>query len=99
MAENGEQKLIAVARHIANTLGHTDTMTDDILKIFYNFDGRLREKLTEKLSDEDPPYHNFIVRLQNAPDFGKHADRHIKYGVEDIEARINELFQGSGSSR
>ncbi|KAL3649179.1 hypothetical protein CASFOL_005582 [Castilleja foliolosa] len=53
MAENGEEKLIAVARHIAKTLGHTDTMTDDILKIFSNFDGRLREKLTEKLSDDD----------------------------------------------
>ncbi|KAG8371534.1 hypothetical protein BUALT_Bualt13G0097900 [Buddleja alternifolia] len=52
MAENGEEKLIAVARHIAKTLGHTDTMTDDILKIFSNFDGRLREKLTEKLSDD-----------------------------------------------
>ncbi|CAH9138591.1 unnamed protein product [Cuscuta epithymum] len=47
MAENGEEKLIAVARHIAKTLGHTDTMTDDILQIFSNFDGRLREKLTE----------------------------------------------------
>ncbi|KAL2516359.1 Exocyst complex component EXO70B1 [Forsythia ovata] len=54
MADNGEQKLIAVARHIANTLGHTDNMTDDIIKIFSNFDGRLREKLMEKLSDEDP---------------------------------------------
>ncbi|KAL7124710.1 hypothetical protein ABFS83_14G067000 [Erythranthe nasuta] len=53
MADNGEEKLIAVARHIAKTLGHTDTMTDDILKIFSNFDGRLREKLTEKLSDDD----------------------------------------------
>ncbi|KAH6814496.1 exocyst subunit exo70 family protein B1 [Perilla frutescens var. frutescens] len=52
MAENGEEKLIAVARHIAKTLGHTDTMTDDILKIFSNFDGRLREKLTEKLTDD-----------------------------------------------
>ncbi|KAI3461691.1 hypothetical protein Pfo_018354 [Paulownia fortunei] len=52
MAENGEEKLIAVARHIAKTLGNTDTMTDDILKIFSNFDGRLREKLTEKLSDD-----------------------------------------------
>ncbi|KAL0434854.1 UNVERIFIED_CONTAM: Exocyst complex component EXO70B1 [Sesamum radiatum] len=52
MAENGEEKLIAVARHIAKTLGHTDTMTDDILKIFSNFDGRLREKLTEKLSED-----------------------------------------------
>ncbi|MCD7466988.1 hypothetical protein HAX54_004117 [Datura stramonium] len=47
MAENGEEKLIAVARHIAKTLGHTDTMTDDILQIFSNFDNRLREKLTD----------------------------------------------------
>ncbi|KAK4433425.1 Exocyst complex component EXO70B1 [Sesamum alatum] len=52
MAENGVEKLIAVARHIAKTLGHTDTMTDDILKIFSNFDGRLRERLTEKLSED-----------------------------------------------
>uniref|UniRef100_A0A5B6ZXD5 Exocyst subunit Exo70 family protein n=1 Tax=Davidia involucrata TaxID=16924 RepID=A0A5B6ZXD5_DAVIN len=54
MAENGEEKLIAVARHIAKTLGHTDNMADDILQIFSNFDGRLREKLSEKLGDEDP---------------------------------------------
>nr|XP_016484220.1 PREDICTED: exocyst complex component EXO70B1 [Nicotiana tabacum] len=47
MAENGEEKLIAVARHIAKTLGHTDTMTDDILQIFSSFDNRLREKLTD----------------------------------------------------
>lgn len=56
MADNGEEKLIAVARHIAKTLGgHTDNMTDDdILKIFSNFDGRLREKLTDTLPGEDP---------------------------------------------
>ncbi|GAB4824321.1 hypothetical protein Ancab_007209 [Ancistrocladus abbreviatus] len=54
MADNGEEKLIAVARHIAKTLGHTDTMTDDILQIFSNFDGRFsREKLSEKMSDDD----------------------------------------------
>lgn len=55
MAENGEEKLIAVARHIAKTLGgHTDNMTDDdILKIFSNFDGRLREKLTENVVDDE----------------------------------------------
>lgn len=52
MADNGEEKLIAVARHIAKTLGHSDTMTDDILNIFSNFDGRFsREKLSDKLSD------------------------------------------------
>ncbi|XP_059659845.1 exocyst complex component EXO70B1-like [Cornus florida] len=54
MAENGEEKLIAVARHIAKTLGHNETMADDILQIFSNFDGRLREKLSDKLTDEDP---------------------------------------------
>ncbi|KAA8549468.1 hypothetical protein F0562_001152 [Nyssa sinensis] len=54
MAENGEEKLVAVARHIAKTLGQTDNMADDILQIFSNFDGRLREKLSEKLGDEDP---------------------------------------------
>lgn len=54
MAENGEEKLIAVARHIAKTLGHTDNaMADDILQIFSNFDGRFREKLNGNLSGND----------------------------------------------
>ena len=52
MAENGEEKLLAVARHIAKSLGHNNNMTDDILQIFSNFDGRFsREKLTEKADD------------------------------------------------
>ncbi|KAK9057529.1 hypothetical protein SSX86_022365 [Deinandra increscens subsp. villosa] len=54
MAENGEEKLIAMARHIARSLGHTDNaVTDDILQIFSNFDGRFREKLTGSLSGDD----------------------------------------------
>lgn len=47
--KNGEEKLIAMARHIAKTLGQTDTMADDILQIFSNFDNRFRNKLS------DPP--------------------------------------------
>ncbi|XP_074290664.1 exocyst complex component EXO70B1 [Silene latifolia] len=48
---NGEEKLIAVARHIAKTLGHSDTMTDDILNIFSTFDNRFsREKLTSDIN-------------------------------------------------
>lgn len=55
MAESGEEKLLAVARHIAKTLGRNETMADDILQIFSNFDGRFsREKLSEKVRDEDP---------------------------------------------
>ncbi|KAG1365662.1 exocyst complex component EXO70B1 [Cocos nucifera] len=52
-AEKGEEKLIAAVRHIAKTLGRTETMADDILQIFSTFDGRLsREKLSEKQLDD-----------------------------------------------
>ncbi|KAI3963743.1 hypothetical protein MKW92_008100 [Papaver armeniacum] len=53
MAENGDEKLIAVARHIAKTLGRTETMTDDILQIFSTFDGRFsREKLSSENNNQ-----------------------------------------------
>lgn len=55
MSENGEEKLLAVARHIAKTLGHNNTMSDDIFQILSNFDGRFsRENLSEKGADVDP---------------------------------------------
>ncbi|KAK7321394.1 hypothetical protein VNO77_32005 [Canavalia gladiata] len=55
MSENGEEKLLAVARHIAKTLGHNNSMSDDILQIFSNFDGRFsRENLSDKVADADP---------------------------------------------
>ncbi|XP_027330364.1 exocyst complex component EXO70B1-like [Abrus precatorius] len=55
MSENGEEKLLAMARHIAKTLGHNNTMSDDILQIFSNFDGRFsRENLSDKVVDADP---------------------------------------------
>ncbi|KAL6195365.1 hypothetical protein ACLB2K_030984 [Fragaria x ananassa] len=50
MAENGEEKLLAVARHIAKTLGHNDNMADDILQIFSNFDGRFSR---ENMANDD----------------------------------------------
>ncbi|KAK1428625.1 hypothetical protein QVD17_17464 [Tagetes erecta] len=54
MAENGEEKLIAVARQIVKSIGHTDiAMTDDILQIFSNFDNRFREKLNGNISGID----------------------------------------------
>ncbi|XP_047310302.1 exocyst complex component EXO70B1-like [Impatiens glandulifera] len=53
MADNGDEKLVAVARQIAKSLGNNgDTMTDDILQIFSKFDDRLREKLVENLNDD-----------------------------------------------
>ncbi|OWM68708.1 exocyst complex component EXO70B1 [Punica granatum] len=55
MGDNGEEKLLAVARHIAKTLGRDDSMTDDILHIFSKFDGRFsRDKFSSSSSDPDP---------------------------------------------
>ncbi|XP_073008825.1 exocyst complex component EXO70B1-like [Typha latifolia] len=55
MADDGEEKLIAAVRQIAKTLG--DTMADDILQIFSNYDGRLSlDKIAgkhEPVSDPD----------------------------------------------
>ncbi|KAJ0960052.1 hypothetical protein J5N97_000167 [Dioscorea zingiberensis] len=61
MGEDGEDKLIAVARHIARTLGRTDTMADDILHIFSTFDGRFSR---EKLSDDLPAMSSLERRLR-----------------------------------
>ncbi|KAL5202992.1 hypothetical protein ABZP36_013944 [Zizania latifolia] len=41
MAEDGEEKLLATVQHIVQTLGSSDTMTEDILNVFSNYDGRL----------------------------------------------------------
>ncbi|KAK4791759.1 hypothetical protein SAY86_032172 [Trapa natans] len=55
MDENGEEKLLAVARHIAKTLGRDDSMTDDILQIFSKFDGRFsRDKFSPSDADYPP---------------------------------------------
>ncbi|KAK1412737.1 hypothetical protein QVD17_34220 [Tagetes erecta] len=78
MAENGEEKLIAVARHIAKTLGHTDNaMADDILQIFSNFDGRLREKLTENLNEGDESRSGVTVLDQTLKSLDRQISRYV----------------------
>ncbi|KAI3749839.1 hypothetical protein L2E82_20455 [Cichorium intybus] len=78
MAENGEEKLIAVARHIAKTLGHTDNaMADDILQIFSNFDGRLREKLSENLNDGDDSRNGIAALDQTLKSLDRQISRYV----------------------
>ncbi|KAL3530944.1 hypothetical protein ACH5RR_010266 [Cinchona calisaya] len=63
------------------------------------FDDQLREELRISVAGNLlPAYRNFIGKLQSSPEFGKHSDRHIKYSVEELEARINDLFRGNGGS-
>ncbi|KAI3987255.1 hypothetical protein MKX01_031739 [Papaver californicum] len=71
MAENGDEKLIAVARHIAKTLGRTETMTDDILQIFSTFDGRFSK---EKLSSDNNNQRGVV----------EEGDPRAGYGVLDL---------------
>ncbi|CAH8386476.1 unnamed protein product [Eruca vesicaria subsp. sativa] len=67
MAENGEEKLLAVARHIAKTLGHNESMADDILQIFSTFDGRFsREKLSEDQPSEEDGSSSGVAVLDRA---------------------------------
>jgi hypothetical protein len=46
-----------------------------------------------------PAYGNFIGIFQRSVNkHGKHADKNIKYGMDDIEARLDNLFHGSSAS-
>ncbi|KAL3361188.1 hypothetical protein AABB24_014206 [Solanum stoloniferum] len=63
------------------------------------FDEQLKEELRNSVAGSlSPAYRNFIGRLQSNNDSGRYAERHIKFSVEDLEARIFELFQGSSGS-
>ena len=76
---------------------------DEICKVHSTwvvFDEQLKEELKISLARLlVPAYGSFIGRFQNLGDIGKNADKYIKYGVEDIEARINELFKGTTTGR
>ncbi|XP_058787798.1 exocyst complex component EXO70B1-like [Vicia villosa] len=66
---------------------------------WFVFDEQLREEL--RISVEKlllPAYGSFIGRFQIIPEFAKNGDKYIKFGMEDIEARLNNLFQGSSGS-
>lgn len=71
MGERGQEKLIEAVRHIARALGRTDTMTDDILQVYSNFDRRFsRENFSTdrryggSISDEhDSSLHREVLRF------------------------------------
>lgn len=66
---------------------------------WFVFDEQLKEEI--RISIEKlllPAYGSFIGRFQILPELAKNSDKYIKFGMEDIEARLNNLFQGSGGS-
>ncbi|QCE01016.1 exocyst complex component 7 [Vigna unguiculata] len=93
----------ALAKSMKEKLKSFNTMFDDICKeqsSWFVFDEQLREEI--RISLEKillPAYGNFVGRFKNVPEIGKHADKYIKYGTEEIQAKLNELFQGSSGGR
>lgn len=45
-----------------------------------------------------PAYRSFLGRFQHHLENDRHPERYIKYGSEEVEALINELFEGAPSS-
>ncbi|KAJ1386246.1 Exocyst complex component Exo70 [Sesbania bispinosa] len=99
---NGSVPPNAVAKSMKEKLKSFNMMFEDICRVqssWFVFDEQLREEI--RISLEKillPAYGNFIGRFQSVPELGKHADKYIKYGTEEIEARLNDLFQGSSGS-
>jgi len=93
----------ALAKSMKDKLKSFNTMFEDICReqsSWFVFDEQLREEIRISLEKMLlPAYGNFVARFENVPEIGKHADKYIKYGTEDIQARLNQLFQGSSGNR
>ncbi|KAI4305383.1 hypothetical protein L6164_028753 [Bauhinia variegata] len=100
--DNGSMPSNAAAKSMKDKLKLFNMQFDEICRIqstWFVFDEQLRDEI--RISLERillPAYGNFIARFKNVPELSKHAEKYMKYGVEDIEARINDLFQGSHGS-
>ncbi|KAJ1437548.1 Exocyst complex component Exo70 [Sesbania bispinosa] len=99
---NGSVPPNVVAKSMKEKLKSFNMLFEDICRVqssWFVFDEQLREEI--RISLEKillPAYGNFIGRFQSVPELGKHADKYIKFGTEEIEARLNDLFQGSSGS-
>lgn len=99
MDSNGSVPPNGLAKSMKEKLKTFNAVFEEICReqsSWFVFDEQLREEI--RISLEKillPAYGNFVGRFQSVPELGKHADKYVKYGTEDIQARLNELFQGS----
>ncbi|KAL2317418.1 hypothetical protein Fmac_031294 [Flemingia macrophylla] len=99
---NGSLPPNGLAKSMKEKLKSFNALFEEICRdqsSWFVFDEQLREEI--RISLEKillPAYGNFIARFQTVPELGKHADKYIKYGTEKIQARLNDLFQGTSGS-
>ncbi|KAK2430432.1 exocyst complex component EXO70B1 [Trifolium repens] len=66
-----------------------------VQSLWFVLDKEFREEIITSIADILlPAYGNFIQRFQSVLELEKHADKYtIKYGSDDIEARLSKLFK------
>ncbi|WOL06348.1 exocyst complex component EXO70B1 [Canna indica] len=89
---------VATEKAIRDKLGMFNNYLEDIWKTQGNWvavDDQMRDELRAAVAEAVvPAYRNLVARLRQAGDARWLVGRYLKYSVEDVEARINELFEG-----
>jgi len=86
-----------VANSMKNNLKSFNVVFGEICRVqsaWALFDEQIKEEI--RISSAKtllPAYGNFIERFQSVPELRQHAEEYIKYGTEDIKARLGDLFQ------
>lgn len=62
-------------------------------------DLQLRDELKISIADKLlPAYRSFLGRYRSYLETGKHPEKYIKFSSEDLEAYLNDLFEGASGS-
>ncbi|CAL5189720.1 unnamed protein product [Lathyrus oleraceus] len=71
-----------------------------VQSLWFVFDEQLREIVRVSIERNLlPAYENFIGRFESVLELGKYDhDKYVKYQMEDIVAKLDDLFQGSSGS-
>ncbi|KAI9091652.1 hypothetical protein K1719_028095 [Acacia pycnantha] len=100
--ERGSLSSNVVAKSMKEKIKSFNMQFEDICRVqsaWVIYDDQLREEIRIALERILlPAYGNFTKRFENVPELGKHAEKYIKYGVEDMEAKLQDLFRGNTGS-
>ncbi|CAJ2652691.1 unnamed protein product [Trifolium pratense] len=99
---NGSMQPNEVAESMKQKLKSFNMLFDEICRVHSSWsviDEQLKEEIRISIKKTLlPAYGNFIGRFRSVPELGKHADKYIKYEADNIEARIEGLFEGCNLS-
>jgi len=94
---NGTMQPKEIAKSMKNNLKSFNEVFGEICRVqseWFVFDEKLKEEIKISIAKTLlPAYGNFIERFQSSPELHQHAEKYIKYGVEDIKAGLGDLFQ------